>query len=132
MSTEGPPRSPQDELARSFRSTIRSGVDSANKALATVQEVTEQVQKPVVQGLHLVQDETQYLAHQARRFYDYRYEYGPYFVFAGAVMVGSVVTMRRGRVPGALAGIATGGVTYVSLYEPFRISELTDTILGRK
>ena len=105
--------------ARSLlKSTVHSAVVSTNQFLSTLEHtadsVTEAVRGPTAAGL----EQATAFTKQAVAVYDRRYEYGPYLVGGTGVLTGGVVALRRGRVPGALAGLLAGGLAYAVVYVP--------------
>jgi hypothetical protein len=49
-------------------------------------------------------------------FYQRREYYGPQIVAGSAAAVGTIVTLRRGKVPGLFTGGLTGGFAYTGIY----------------
>lgn len=117
---------PHDDntTSKSLRDHIHAAVEATNKFLATVQDTTESIRAPIVKGLHSVESGGSRVATKAMHVYERRHEFGPYLVAGSAVTVGGIVSFRRGRIPGALMGIMTGGLAYLAVYESIPLQDI--------
>ena len=101
------------------RQNLREVVDSTNRRLEAVEErANATIRKPIEDQLESFQDARDYLR-QARRLLNHRNEYHLYaatgMALTAGTMAGGIVAMRRGRLPGALSGVVTSGVSYLAL-----------------
>lgn len=118
MSTEeGDPRS-------RLRETVRSAVDNTNRKLAEVQASTEQMRAPLTKSLQ----QGQQFSKEAWRVFENRREYGPHLTAGAAVLFGAV-GLRGGRLRGAAAGLAAGGLTYLVTCGPIEIHRAIDNVI---
>lgn len=115
--SQSKPSSMMDEARESLKSTINSGVKATNRFLASLQKTTETVRQPVVKGITFVEQEGTALAKKVHQLHERRHEFGPHLVVGSGLVAAGLVGLRRGRLGGALAGVATGGAVYVAIYE---------------
>lgn len=117
-------------IEETLRSSIKSGVSTANAALASLEKSTEKVRKPIVTSLHSAGKEGKYAAQEASHFYSVRHEYAPHII-GGATVLGGLVGLRRGRVPAAVVGSFSGFFSYLAVYQ-VDFSRLPDHVFGKK
>lgn len=115
----------------SLKTSIKSGVESANNVLAGLEESADKYGKPVVSSLHNIQHEGEIVANKASQFYEKRKQYGPEIIGGSALLVGGIVGLRRGRVPAVATAAATGFLAYVGVYE-LDIHRIPDVIFGQE
>jgi hypothetical protein len=108
------------DARRQFKSSITSAVTQTNYVLSSLEETatttmddtTKKIQ-PVVQQ---VNTQGSRLFQHTVRAYERRKEFGPPIGLGTALLVGGAVALRRRRrLPGALAGVASGGVAYLAV-----------------
>lgn len=101
----------------SLKSYIKGGVDSANAALAGLEASTENMGHPVIASLKTLKSEGDIAASHLSNVYKHRKEYGPHIVAGSSLLLGGMVGLRRGRIPGIVTASATGLLAYVGVYE---------------
>uniref|UniRef100_A0A7S2YS37 MICOS complex subunit n=1 Tax=Entomoneis paludosa TaxID=265537 RepID=A0A7S2YS37_9STRA len=111
---------------------IKATVDAANDGLAKIEESTISIQKPVVEGMKTAEKEGAKLITQGSHIYERRHEYGPHIVGGSSLLLGGLVGLRRGRIPGAVSAAVAGGLSYAFVYEPIPLPDLPDMIFGKK
>uniref|UniRef100_A0A7S1D1U4 Uncharacterized protein n=1 Tax=Cyclophora tenuis TaxID=216820 RepID=A0A7S1D1U4_CYCTE len=106
------------EVKAQLKSIAKKGVEVTNWTLGGVES---NVYRPVVQTTRSIQHESQVAFHKAVVAYNHRHEYGPYIVGGTALLVGTVVGIRRGGnnrlLPTLLGGLLGGGAAYLGVYE---------------
>jgi len=115
-------------VEESLRSSIKSGVTTANGALASMEASTEKFRGPMVTSIKTVGKEGKHFAQEASHLYSVRHEYAPHII-GGATVLGGLIGLRRGRVPAAIAGSASGFLSYLAVYQ-VDIARLPDHFLG--
>jgi len=70
----------------------------------------------LVSRLHQLAKQGRYIATRAVSTYEHRGQYGPQIVAGSAAVVGGVVALRTGKIPGALAAGVTGAAAYGNVY----------------
>jgi hypothetical protein len=118
-------------LQASLKTSIKSGVESANKFLAGLEERADKYGQPVVSSLHNIQHEGEVVANKVTQFYEKRKQYGPEIIGGSALLVGGIVGLRRGRVPAIATAAVTGFLAYVGVYE-LDLHRMPDIIFGRE
>ena len=114
----------------SLRSAIRSGVKATNSALASMEQSTEQIRKPVVTAFQTVGREGRNLAQEATSLYTVRREYAPHII-GGSIVFGGLIGLRRGRIPAAVTGSLLGFFAYLGVYQ-VDLQKLPEHVFGRK
>lgn len=130
------PKKMLENASQTARASIRSGVHSVvtqtNRALAALEEWTGQVQEkfnePISKGLH----QGSILSDKVLTVYERRHEFGPHIVVGTGLLVGGVVSLRRGRLPGAFVGLLGSGIAYGVVYEPVPVEDIIDSALGSR
>jgi hypothetical protein len=122
---------PISEVQSLLKSSIKTGVEKTNKALAGLEESSEKIGHPVVEALKSVKHEGEIAAHHIGSLYESRKEYGPQIIVGSSLLVGGIFGLRRGRVPAVVSGAATGLFTYVGVYE-FEMHKIPQIIFGRE
>lgn len=118
-------------IQSSLKSSIKAGVNSANNILASLEEQADRYGKPVVKSLHDIQHEGEIVANKASVFYEKRKQYAPEIIGGSALLVGSIVGLRRGRLPALATGAATGFLAYLGVYE-IDLHRMPDIIFGKE
>jgi hypothetical protein len=113
-----------------LRSAIKSGVEATNKTLASLEQSTEQIRRPVSNAVQVVEKEGQNVAQQAAHMYNCRRDYAPVWI-GGSAVVGGLIGLRRGRVPAAMTASVTGFLVYLGVYE-VDLSKLPEHVFGKK
>ena len=114
-STSGPKASPKttnDPLLQS----IKQVVSVANSGLCSFEQATDENSTMLVSRLQQLAKQGRYIATRAMATYEHRLQYGPQVVAGSMAVVGGVVALRRGKIPGALAGGLTGVGAYGNIY----------------
>lgn len=115
----------------SLKSSIKAGVNSANKFLAGLEDTADKYGKPVVKSLQNVEREGEAFASKATKFYDQRKQYAPEIIGGSALLVGGIVGLRRGKLPAVATGAATGFLAYLGVYE-LDLHRMPDIIFGNE
>jgi hypothetical protein len=110
--SEGHPPPTSDPL----KETLRSAVAATNRALAQLEKTTRSIQAPVSSAWQQASVTGSTAAAYALDAYEHRHEYGPAGVIATSVVTGGIVSLRRGRFPGAVAAVLAGGAAYGVIY----------------
>merc|ERR1712150_407500 len=113
-------------LRSTLTSAMKSAVDSTNKTLASIEESTRTVRKPITN----IGDEGKKLVHQVSNMYAVRQQYGLENI-TGSTILGGLVGLRRGRIPALVIGSISGFLAYVFVYQ-VDARHLSNKILGRK
>mmetsp|Transcript_8801 Transcript_8801/g.12468 ORF Transcript_8801/g.12468 Transcript_8801/m.12468 type:complete len:132 (-) Transcript_8801:1506-1901(-) len=100
-----------------LRSGIKAFVKGANSMLASLEHTSQTVGKPVIQNIQYAGHQGAMVGGQLVKAYEVRKQYGPEIIGGSALVVTSLVGLRRGRFPGVLAGGLTAGFTYLGIYE---------------
>jgi hypothetical protein len=91
-------------------------VSATNAALARVEEKTGAASSTVLLRTRSLSSQARTLFRDGLVLYERRGQYGPQLVAGSAVLFGSIVGLRRGRVPGALVGSGVGVGAYANIY----------------
>eukprot|EP00521_Asterionellopsis_glacialis_P005376 CAMPEP_0195264092 /NCGR_PEP_ID=MMETSP0706-20130129/10666_1 /TAXON_ID=33640 /ORGANISM="Asterionellopsis glacialis, Strain CCMP134" /LENGTH=131 /DNA_ID=CAMNT_0040318341 /DNA_START=20 /DNA_END=415 /DNA_ORIENTATION=- len=100
-----------------LRSGIKAFVKGANAMLASLEHTSQTVGKPVIENIQYAGHQGAMVGGQLVKAYEVRKQYGPEIICGSALVVTSLVGLRRGRFSGALAGGLTAGFTYLGVYE---------------
>ncbi|KAL7531050.1 hypothetical protein ACHAWF_003611 [Thalassiosira exigua] len=96
--------------------SIKRIVSATNSALASFEEVSDETSSMIVSRLRVLGKQGQHIAARALGAYGDRERHGAQIVAGSAVAVGGIVALRRGRIPGALAGGLAGAAAYGGVY----------------
>lgn len=118
-------------LETNLKASIKSGVESANNVLGSLEEQAEKYGRPVVSSLHKIEHEGEIVAHKVSSFYDKRKQYGPEIIGGSALVVGSIVGLRRGKIPALATATATGFLAYLGVYE-IDLRRFPDIVFGKE
>ena len=124
--------SQSSSFQKTLRANIRKSVDATNQVLATLEEKSHVVSRPMVKGLKTAEEEGSYVAAKAIHAYERRHEFGPHIVVGTALIAGGIMALRRGRVAGVFSCILGGGAAYLAIYPPISLEEVPDVIFGKK
>lgn len=122
MTKEPEKPTPQETL----RSGIKAAVAATNTTLASLQQVSDKVQKPVVSVLQTVEDTAATASAHAAAAYQRRHEFAPHLVGGSALLGGGIMALRRGRIAGVLGAAVAGGAAYAVAYDEITFSKLPD------
>jgi hypothetical protein len=118
-----------DNNTDALKSNLRSAIQSTNRALASLEDFLDtKVSKPVNYGL----EQGSVLSEKVIYAYERRHEYGLPLVATSAAVVGGVVGLRRGRLPGAVAGLVSGGLAYTVIYTPAILADAMDSVVPKR
>ena len=95
---------------------LKSAVSTTNAALAAVEERTTVVSATVLSRVRSVGGIMQHSFRDAQILYNRRGQYGPQIVAGTACAFGCLVSLRRGRIPGAVVGAMAGAGAYANIY----------------
>jgi hypothetical protein len=118
--------------SKSFKDYLHDGVESVNTFLSAVHDTADSFRGPILKGIDTVESGSSVIATKAMFMYERRHEFGPHIVGGSAIAVGGLTAVRRGRVPGVLVGVMTGGLAYLAVYESVPLSDIPDVIFGKK
>ncbi|KAL7528750.1 hypothetical protein ACHAXR_002611 [Thalassiosira sp. AJA248-18] len=107
-----PKKSTDDPLLQSIKNVITL----TNSALASFEEATDENSTMLVSRLQTLAKQGRHIATRAISTYEHRGQYGPQIVAGSATAVGAIIAMRRGKIPGALAGGLAGAAAYGNVY----------------
>jgi hypothetical protein len=117
MAQESSPSSPQRPPSSDpLLASIRQIVALTNTTLATFEQSTASTVHSLASRLHALSHQARLIASRAVTAYDHRGYYGPQICAGAALLVGSVVGIRRGKVLGGLAGGVGGLMAYENVY----------------
>ena len=117
-------------IEESMRDTIKSGVEAANRTLASLEESSDRISKPVVSTFHQVEREGRGIAQKISYVYNFRHEYAPYLM-GGSFLLGGLLGLRRGKIPAAVTASMFGFITYLGVYQ-VDIKKLPEHVFGKK
>mmetsp|Transcript_17218 Transcript_17218/g.24237 ORF Transcript_17218/g.24237 Transcript_17218/m.24237 type:complete len:132 (+) Transcript_17218:116-511(+) len=100
-----------------LRTGIKAFVNSTNSVLASLERTSQTVGKPLVDNIHVIGQESAKIGGQLVHAYEVRKQYGPEIIGTTAFCMTSLVGLRRGKLPGVVAGTMTAGLTYLGIYE---------------
>ena len=116
--------SSKDSTPVSLKASIKSAIQSANRSLASLEEfVDKNVAPPVSKAVEAGSE----ISSKVLQVYEQRHDYGPHLVAGTTALVGGVVSLRRGKIPGAIVGLMAGGATYAAVYE-LPLDDVIDSI----
>mmetsp|Transcript_21148 Transcript_21148/g.38279 ORF Transcript_21148/g.38279 Transcript_21148/m.38279 type:complete len:149 (-) Transcript_21148:330-776(-) len=96
--------------------SIKQFVNLTNSTLASFEESTDETSTALVSRLQQLGKQGRYIATRAMTTYEHRGQYGPQIVAGSAALIGGVVALRTGKIPGALAAGLTGAAAYGNVY----------------
>ena len=96
--------------------SIKQFVSITNSTLASFEEATYQTTSTFVSRLQQLGKQGRYIATRANTMYDQRGQYGALAVAGSAAVVGGMVALRMGRVPGVIAASLGGAAAYGNIY----------------
>merc|ERR1719410_399875 len=104
------------EVDESLRTWIKLLVSSTNNALASLEHTTNVTSTNFVSRLTPIARQLRYAAGKVAQGYSNRQFYGPPIIVGSALLVGSIASLRRGKMVGGFAGILTAGGLYTNIY----------------
>jgi hypothetical protein len=132
---EAPPKSPADsgegsssssssnlpnvslpKVLPSLKETLSKAVAGTNRGLETAEETVNHVRERMDPIIGQASETVTSVAAAATQLYEHRKEYGPVAIAGAAITVGALVTLRRGKLPGAVAATLASGATYGVVY----------------
>mmetsp|Transcript_14787 Transcript_14787/g.19352 ORF Transcript_14787/g.19352 Transcript_14787/m.19352 type:complete len:167 (-) Transcript_14787:94-594(-) len=119
-------------LRASLKQGVKASVHATNDALAKAEETTIELRKPIAQGLKTMEYEGSKGIAVVWKAHARRHEFGPHIVGGSALLVGALVGLRRGRIPGVVSAAVAGGLAYAFAYEPFPLQDIPDLVFGNK
>lgn len=87
-----------------------------NSFLGAVEEKSHMTRDFASSRIQPVLNQIRYGLQKVRIVYEQRQYYGPQIISASTATVASLVTMRRGKIPGTLMGGITAASTYTAVY----------------
>lgn len=96
--------------------SIKQFVSITNSTLASFEEATYHTSSTFVSRLQQLGKQGRYIATRASTMYDQRGQYGALAVVGSAAVVGGMVALRMGRVPGVVAASLGGAAAYGNIY----------------
>lgn len=96
--------------------SIKQVVGMTNSALASFEESTAESSTMIVSRLQVLGKQARHIAARAMTTYEHRAQYGPQIVAGSVAVVGGAVALRRGRIPGVMAGGVSGAAAYGGVY----------------
>lgn len=115
-----------------LRMGIHAAVETTNQVLAQLEQTQQRVRDTLQEPIHKTMHVGQQVSEQIDTLYVRRHEYGPYLVGGSALLFGGFMALRRGRLPGALAGTLAGGAAYVAIYDPIALDDVPDLLFGKR
>ncbi|KAL3823196.1 hypothetical protein ACHAXA_003475 [Cyclostephanos tholiformis] len=98
------------------RRVVKQLVSMTNCALATFEEATDETSTMLVSRLRQLGKQGTYIATRVLATYEQRGQYAVPIVAGSAAVVGGLVAMRTGKIPGALAAGVAGAAAYGNIY----------------
>lgn len=93
----------------SLKDGIKSGVQATNSVLAEIEHQTDTVSTGFVSRVRPLYNQVSYYVQRSIQYYEMREYYGPQIIGGTIVSIGSIVGLRRGKIPAAFTS-AFGGV----------------------
>ena len=100
----------------SLKKSLSKAVAEANRGLEAAEETINHIRERVDPIIGQASETATFVAASATQLYENRKEYGPAAIAGAAISVGALVTLRRGKLPGAVAATLASGVTYGVVY----------------
>ena len=100
----------------SLKKSLSKAVAEANRGLEAAEETINHIRERVDPIIGQASETATFVAAAATQLYENRKEYGPAAIAGAAISVGALVTLRRGKLPGAVAATLASGVTYGVVY----------------
>ena len=100
----------------SLRSGIKSLVNTTNTTLASLEHTTNVTSTSIVSRLNTIGHQLRYAYGRWSAMYNNRQTYGVPVIAGSALVVGSIVGVRRGKIVGGVSALFTGGGCYANIY----------------
>ena len=113
-----PKESKPFDIEKEVREGIKQAVNFTNRSLASLEKVSGNVNSSFVSNAQRVGDIVATGMKKSSEAYELRYQYGPQIVAGTGLFVGSLVGLRRGRIPGIIMAGATSIGSYTAIYRP--------------
>jgi len=97
---------------------IVRAVNTTNTILSELEKTNDTVQATFVSRARPLMTRLRYNFQRTFQYFDQRAYYGVPIVIGSSLMAGLLVGVRRGRVPGVITGLITGGGAYCGVYGP--------------
>jgi hypothetical protein len=123
------PKKPSENPLRSF---VKATVDTANTALASLEQASKGVRQPVGSSLKTLGEQSSVVGGKVKYVYQRRHEFAPQLIAGSAVLGGGMMALRRGRIAGLVGAVGTGGLAYAVVYDQVNMDHLPDIIFGKK
>lgn len=95
---------------------LSTAVSATNATLAQVEEKTGAASLTVLSRMRSVGNQARHIFRDGFVLYERRGQYGPQLVAGSALLLGGIVGLKRGRIPGALVGSAAAAGSYANVY----------------
>jgi len=125
MADEGPKKS-------LFREKIEEAVSLTNLGLSKLEQISKNIQAPVVQSFGKIGKDSHRLLDVASSAYDKRREYAPQIIASCVVSTGAMFTLRRGRVAGILGASVAGAAAYSFVYDKISVTGVFDSFVPKE
>jgi hypothetical protein len=132
MSSDDPKKPTPEDILAKVRSGIKATVQATNNALASVQETTKGIRKPVESTFNIVSEKSVMVGEQLTYTFNRRHEFAPQLIGGSAVVGAAIMGLRRGRIAAVVGGVATGGMAYATVYDQINLDHVPDWIFGGK
>ena len=104
----------------SLKSIIKSSVHKTNTLLSTLEtkkyQVDQNIDSFASSRLRPLVSQMKHIVNRSIGYYERREYYGPQIIAGSVAIVGGLVTLRRGKVPGLFTSAVTGGGAYTGIY----------------
>jgi hypothetical protein len=115
----------------SLKESIQKVVHTTNESLALLEGTyVRTIQEPATKTWQQLSHTTMTMTHQLSDVYDQRHVYGPYGIVLASLVAGTITTLRRGRIAGAVSTLVVGGVSYGIVYGLDQLPLLVPTSLS--
>lgn len=121
--TSAPVATKESEVTSSFvlpkielKSTIKTAVSKTNEVLSTLEVQKDMTSNMVGSRIRPLVFQAKQVAQKAVIIYESRQHYAPQIIAGSAATIGLLVSVRRGKVPGALMGTVGGAGAYAAVY----------------
>jgi hypothetical protein len=115
----------------SLKESIQKVVHTTNESLASLEGTyVRTIQEPATKTWQQLSHTTLTMTHQLSDVYDQRHVYGPYGIVLASLVAGTITTLRRGRISGAVSTLVVGGVSYGIVYGLDQLPLLVPTSLS--
>eukprot|EP00552_Chaetoceros_brevis_P002704 CAMPEP_0197736294 /NCGR_PEP_ID=MMETSP1435-20131217/1590_1 /TAXON_ID=426625 /ORGANISM="Chaetoceros brevis, Strain CCMP164" /LENGTH=134 /DNA_ID=CAMNT_0043324389 /DNA_START=85 /DNA_END=489 /DNA_ORIENTATION=- len=99
-----------------LKSTIKTAVSKTNEVLSIMEVQKDMTSSMVGSRIRPLAFQAKQVAQKAVIIYESRQHYAPQIIAGSAATIGLLVSVRRGKVPGALMGTVGGVGAYAAVY----------------